>query len=91
MALELFWNSIKKHSERLNTEHSQATHSQAVLRSAWCSFSKSLHAILTLGTQGEAIHLAELNFCNCIFFSSEAVLKRECFICVLSMEKMGMF
>lgn len=60
MALELLCKPIKQHSERLNTEHRQATHGQAVLRFAQCSFSKSLHAISTLGTQEEAIHLAEL-------------------------------
>lgn len=93
MALELLWNPIKKHSERLNTEHSQATHSQAELKFAQCSFSKSLYAISTPGTQGEDIHLAELcyilgkflQFCNCILFSSEVVLERECFVLALSM------
>lgn len=93
MALELLCNPVKKHYERLNTEHSQAKHSQAVLKLVHCGFSKSLHAISTLGTQVEAVHLADLSyilgkflqFCNCILFSSEAVLKRECFVLVLSM------
>lgn len=93
MALELPCNTIKKHCKRLNTEHSQATHSQAVLKLVHCSSSKSLHAISTLGTQGEAIHIPELSyilgkflqFCSCILFSSEAALKRECFVLVLSM------
>lgn len=62
MALELLCNPIKKHSQRLNTEHSQAMHSQAVLKFVHCSFSKSFHAISTPGTQGEDILLAELSY-----------------------------
>lgn len=101
MTLELLCNPIIKHYEGLITLTTARQHTAkhcASLRTAVC---QSLFVLFQpLGTQAEAIHLAEvsyildkfLQFCNYILSTSEAVFKSVFFCtCIKHTKKLGIF